>query len=280
MRMIVSTPLRHCGAAVRAGILGLVLVVSACAAAAPSVMLSGGTMMNGDHFADSNLPALREHFAGCHHIALVLHATPPADLDRMEQRLQKAFDHLIGAKAESLHHLDAAGQRRLLESADGIFVGGGETFVLLAELYRSGQLEVIHARVTAGIPYLGTSAGSNVAGLLIGTTNDFPVAEIPSRQALGIFPAVINPHHPLANEAEFKGRANKIGGYLKFNPADRVLGIGNTSLVRLHQGSVLVVVGTAWLYTAASQREMHAGEAVPELTAPAADSPQRGAPKL
>lgn len=255
-------------------------VVAEAAAVSSSVMLSGGTMMNGDHFADSNLPALREHFAGCRRIALVLHATPPADLDHMEQRLQKAFDHLIGAKAESLHRLDWAEQRRLLESADGIFVGGGETFVLLAELYRSGQLEIIHARVTAGVPYLGTSAGSNVAGMRIGTTNDFPVAEIPSRRSLGIFPAVINPHHPLANEAEFKGRANKIGSYLKFNPSDCVLGIGNTSLVRLNGGGVQVVVGSAWLYTAASQREMRAGEAVPELTAPVSDPPQRGAPKL
>lgn len=250
----------------RVGVCGAVLV-AAVSALGSSVMLSGGTMMNGDHFADSNLPALREHFAGCRHIALVLHATPPADLDRMEQRLQKAFDHLVGAKAESLHHLDAAGQRRLLESADGIFVGGGETFVLLAELYRLEQLEIIRARVAAGVPYLGTSAGSNVAGLLIGTTNDFPVAEIPSRRALGIFPAVINPHHPLANEAEFKGRANKIGGYLKFNPGDRVLGIGNTSLVRLQDGQVRVLAGTAWLYAAAGGRELHAGDAVPELTA-------------
>jgi dipeptidase E len=235
------------------------------AAAAPSVMLSGGTMMNGDHFADSNLAALREHFAGCRHIALVLHASAPADRDRMERRLQRAFAHLSGAKAESLHHRDAAGQRALLESADGIFVSGGETFVLLAELYRLEQLDVIRARVAAGVPYLGTSAGSNVAGLLIGTTNDFPVAEIPSRQALGIFPAVINPHHPLPTDAEFKGRANKIGIYLKFNPGERVLGIGNTSLVRLRGSTVTVAVGTAWLYRSGDMKELRAGDAMPEL---------------
>lgn len=266
----------------------LLLFAAACAAVVTvrpagttaSVMLSGGTMMNGDHFADSNLPALREHFAGCGRIALVLHATPPAERDRMEQRLQKAFAHLTGAKAESLHHLDPAGQRRLLEAADGIFVGGGETFALLAELYRLGQLPVIRARVAAGVPYLGTSAGSNVAGLYIGTTNDFPVAEIPSRQSLGIFPALINPHHPLPNEPEFKGRAGKIAAFLKFNPADRVVGIGNTSLVRLRGGTVTVVAGTAWLYRAGETRELHAGDALPELLAPVASSPhQRAAPK-
>jgi dipeptidase E len=257
--------MKHLGALLLLVVAFAATAVPRSAAASPSVMLSGGTMMNGDHFADSNLAALREHFAGCRHIALVLHASAPADRDRMEQRLQTAFAHLLGAKAESLHHFDAASQRALLESADGVFVSGGETFVLLAELYRLQQLDVIRARVAAGIPYLGTSAGSNVAGLLIGTTNDFPVAEIPSRQALGVFPAVINPHHPLPTDAEFKGRANKIGVYLKFNPDECVLGIGNTSLVRLHAGTVKVVVGTAWLYRASGVKELHAGDAVPEL---------------
>jgi len=268
MKMLPSVASLHCRWLACIAFLCGALAVSTLAATAPSVMLSGGTMMNGDHFADSNLAALREHFAGCRRIALVLHATPPADLDHMEQRLQKALDHLVGAKAESLHHLDAAGQRALLASADGIFVGGGETFVLLAELYRLDQLQVIRDRVAAGVPYLGTSAGSNVAGLLIGTTNDFPVAEIPSRKSLGIFPAVINPHHPLSTEAEFKGRANKIGYYLRFNPSDRVLAIGNTSLVRLHAGAVKVAAGTAWLYRQGGTKEFHAGDTVPELTAP------------
>lgn len=262
------------------GLLVALVTAAFATAASPSVMVSGGTMMNGDHFADSNLPGLREHFAGCRRIALVLHATPAVDLARMESRLQVAFEHLLGAKAESLHHHDAAGQRRLLETADGIFVGGGETFVLLAELYRLGQIPVIRARVAAGIPYLGTSAGANVAGPFIGTTNDFPVAEIPSRQSLGIFPVLINPHHPLPSEAEFKGRANKIRYYHKFNPHDRILGIGNTSLVRLHGGTVTVIAGSAWLYRADGVRELHAGDTLPELLEPAAPPPdQRAAPK-
>lgn len=232
----------------------------------PSVMVSGGSMMNGDHFADSTLPAMREHYADCRHIALVLHASHPADRDRMEARLARAFEHLNGAKAESLHRFDEAGQRRLLETSDGIFVGGGETFVLLAELYRTGQLELIRARVAAGVKYAGASAGANVAGLLIGTTNDFPVAEIPSRTALGLLPVVINPHHPLpTEEPEFKGRSGKIAIYLKFNPTHRVLAVGNTSLVRLHAGRAKLAVGSAWLYTAGGTRALVVGEDVPEL---------------
>ncbi|MDP2137825.1 MAG: Type 1 glutamine amidotransferase-like domain-containing protein, partial [Candidatus Didemnitutus sp.] len=183
-----------------------------------SVLVCGGSMMNGDHFADSTLEVMRRHYADRRKIALVLHATHPDERDRMEARLQKAFAHLTGAAAESLHRHDAAGQWAVLAAADGIFVGGGETFVLLGELHRTGQLNLIRQRVEAGIPYGGSSAGANVAGLHIGTTNDFPVAEIPTHAALAVFPAVINPHHPSpVTKAEFEGRAGKIRIYLQFN---------------------------------------------------------------
>ncbi len=232
----------------------------------PSVLVCGGNMMNGNHFADVALPALRTHYAGCKNIALVLHATHPADRDRMEKRLQEAFAHINGAKAQSLHRLDAAGQRALLESADGIFIGGGETFVLLGELYRTGQLELIRTRVAAGVPYGGSSAGANVAGLLIGTTNDFPVAEIPSRTALGVFPAVINPHHPTpGTKPEFDGRAGKIKIYLQFNPTETVVALADASIARLHEGKVTLETGLGWVYRSEGVRALVPGDEVPEL---------------
>lgn len=237
------------------------------APAGPSVLVCGGSMMNGDHFADSVLPVMRGHYAGVKLVALVLHATHPADRDRMEARLQEAFLHLGGIRAESLHRHDAEGQRALLRQADGIFVGGGETYVLLAELYRSGQLELIRERVRAGVPYGGSSAGANVAGLLIGTSNDFPVADIPSRRALAIFPAVINPHHPTPDaKADHDARAGKIRGYLRFNPGESVLGLANASIARLHAGQVTLATGQGWLYRADGTRPLALGEAVPELT--------------
>src|ERR1044072_4797329 len=87
-------------------------------AASPSVLVCGGSMMNGNHFADATLAAMRTHYAGCKNIALVLHATHPSEQDRMEARLQEAFQHLTGAKALSLHRLNPAGQKALLGSAD------------------------------------------------------------------------------------------------------------------------------------------------------------------
>ncbi len=235
-------------------------------AATPSVLVSGGSMMNGDHFADSTLDVMRRHYAGCKKVALVLHASLPAERDRMEARLQKAFAHIGVPAAESLHRHDAAGAKALLEGADGIFIGGGETFVLLGELYRTGQLELIRQRVAAGVPYGGSSAGANVAGLRIGTTNDFPVAEIPSRTSLGVFPAVINPHHPApATKADFDGRVGKIKIYLQFNPTETVVALANASIARLHDGKVTLETGLGWVYRSDGVRPLVPGDEMPEL---------------
>lgn len=233
-----------------------------------SVLVIGGATTNGDHFLEHVLAALKVHFAGCQQLVLVLHASLPAERDRMEARLQKAFAEVGPMHVVSLHHADDAGARELLAKADGIVVGGGETFALLSELYRTGQLELIRERVLAGVPYMGSSAGANVAGLLIGTTNDFPVTDIPSRNALGIFPAGINPHHPLpATKSDYDARVGKLKIYLKFNPTETVLALANASSARLHDGRVTITGGTAWLYRADGVRALPVGEVVPELTA-------------
>jgi dipeptidase E len=232
-----------------------------------SVLVCGGAMMNKNHFADTVLAVMREHYAGCRRVVLVLHASHPTERDAMELRLRTAFVHFLGdsVTVESLHRRDAEGAKALLSAADGIFVGGGETFVLLGELQRTGQLELIRARVLAGVPYGGSSAGANVAGLRIGTTNDFPTADVVSRAALAIFPAVINPHFPAAtaeSKAEFDSRVGKVKTYLKFNPDETVFAMGNTSVARLHGGRVVFGVGQAWIFRADDGRALSVGEVV------------------
>lgn len=76
-----------------------------------------------------------------------------------------------------------------------MFVGGGNTFRLLTELHDHGLVETIRHRARGGMPYMGTSAGSNVAAPTLKTTNDMPIVEPPSFGALGLVPFQINPHY-------------------------------------------------------------------------------------
>jgi dipeptidase E len=236
-----------------------VLSASMAAQGAPApgpVFLLGGNSFQGALFAEALRPALRESFRGRARVALILEAVHPDDRGAMEARLRAGFRDL-GAEAAPVPLADAAAARSTLASADGIFIVGGETFVLLAALHRDGLLEVIRSRVRAGMPFAGSSAGANVAGLIIGTTNDFPVAEIPSRTALGLVPVTVNPHHPPPSAAaEFRLRGGKIRSYLRFNPRDTVLGLGEASMAVWRDGRLTLLAGSAWLYRAGEDREL------------------------
>lgn len=99
----------------------------------------------------------------------------------------------MGYELDSVH--DAADPRRAVESAQALFVGGGNTFRLLKSLYDNGVMWAIQRRVEEGMPYIGSSAGVNVACPTIRTTNDMPIVEPPSLCALALLPFQINPHY-------------------------------------------------------------------------------------
>lgn len=114
------------------------------------------------------------------------------DRDAYALKVRERFTSL-GYEVDSLHM--AEDMRRAVQEAEAIFIGGGNTFRLLKSLYEAGVLEEIRARVDEGMPYMGSSAGSNVAAPTIRTTNDMPIVEPPSFKALGLVPFQINPHY-------------------------------------------------------------------------------------
>jgi len=122
-----------------------------------------------------------------------------------------------------------------LAATDAVVVGGGNTFQLLATLRRSGLLAAIRARVRAGLPYVGWSAGANLACPTIRTTNDMPVVEPGGFDALGLVPFQINPHYNNALPSGHQGetRDQRLAEFLVLNPQAVVVGLREGSALRV-----------------------------------------------
>ncbi len=114
------------------------------------------------------------------------------DRDAYAGRARDRFARM-GFELDSIH--DATGPAMAVERAEAIFVGGGNTFRLLDALWRNDLIEPIARRVRSGMPYIGSSAGSNVACVTIKTTNDMPIVQPPTFDALNLVPFNINPHY-------------------------------------------------------------------------------------
>jgi dipeptidase E len=143
----------------------------------------------------------------------------------------------MGLRLRGVH--EVADPRAAVAAAEGVFIGGGNTFVLLRDLYEHDLVAELRTRITAGMPYAGTSAGSNVAGLSLGTSNDMPIVYPPSFAALGVVPFNVNPHYPhTPPEATHQGetREDRIREFHVFN---------KQPVVALHEDGMLRIEGTA-----------------------------------
>ena len=155
-----------------------------------SLILASTSSVHGTGYLDHLEAHLEQLFAGVDRLLFVPFAMH--DLDGYTGQVRQRFATL-GIGVEGIHQ--TADRAAALERAAAIFIGGGNTFRLLDRLLREELIEPIRRRVAAGMPYLGASAGSNVAGLTIRTTNDMPIVRPASFAALGLVEFQINPHY-------------------------------------------------------------------------------------
>ncbi len=158
------------------------------------------------------------------------------DHDAYAGRARKKFAQ-IGYTLESIHR--AEDKRGAVETAEAIFIGGGNTFRLLKALYDHDLLGIIRQRVNDGMLFMGSSAGSNVAGPTIRTTNDMPIVQPPSFDSLGIVPFQINPHYQDADSNSThmgETREERLLQFMEENDT-MVIALREGAWLRLEKGS-------------------------------------------
>ncbi len=153
-----------------------------------------------------------------------------ASYDVYTERVSAVFKEL-GFEIQSVHQTDDP--IKMINDSEAVAVGGGNTFHLVSEMQNTGIMDAIKKRSENGMPYMGWSAGSNVACPSLMTTNDMPIIEPPSFNCMGIIPFQINPHYLDANPEGHGGetREQRIEEFLVVNRNMKVLGLREASML-------------------------------------------------
>lgn len=199
-----------------------------------AIIASTSTLHEGSYL-EYLFPELENHFKDCKTILFIPYARPggishKAYTDRVSVAFAKINKLVVGIQ-------DFESPILALETAEGIFTGGGNTFLLVSQLYKNKVMIPLAEAIKKGKPYLGTSAGSNITGMTMQTTNDMPIVYPPSFQTLGIIPFNLNPHYfdpDLQSKHMGETRETRIKEFHSFNSLP-VLG--------LREGSWLDVKG-------------------------------------
>jgi dipeptidase E len=168
----------------------------------------------------------------------------------------------LGVEVDGIHRVDHP--EEAVEGAQAIVVGGGNTWRLVRELRIRDLMDPIRQAVRRGTPYVGWSAGANVACPTFQTTNDMPICDPLAFETLGLVPFQINPHYLHGNPPGFQGetREDRIREYLEMNPEVVVVGLREGTLLRVESGEIrLVGAETCRVFRRGEEpRELGAGD--------------------
>jgi dipeptidase E len=158
-----------------------------------SIIIASTSTLHEGSYLEYLLPTLQSHFKNCKSILFIPFARPSGiSHDQYTSKVAEAFS-TININVKGIHEFDNA--EKAIKEAEGIFTGGGNTFLLVTQLYQHNIMQTLAQTVKNGTPYLGTSAGSNICGLSMQTSNDMPIIYPPSFQTLGLIPFNLNPHY-------------------------------------------------------------------------------------
>ena len=200
------------------------------------LLIASTSTVHGSDYLDYLLEPLKIHFKNVETILFIPFARPGGISHEDYTKIVKLAFSKIDKSVKGLHEFE--NPKKAINTAEGIFTGGGNTFVLVDQLYKINVINTLKTAIESGTPYVGTSAGSNICGLTIGTSNDMPIAYPPSFNTLGVIPFNINPHYldPNPNSTHMgETRETRIQEFHHFN---------SQPVIGLREGSYLEVLGS------------------------------------
>ena len=203
------------------------------------IIASTSTLHSGSYL-EYLLPALQEHFKECRSLVFIPYARPGGISHDEYTKRAAVFFAKLNITVTGLHEYDNPAQA--LTNAEAVFTGGGNTFLLVTQLYKNGVMGALEQAIKTGTPYLGSSAGSNICGLTMQTTNDMPIVYPPSFKTLGAIPFNLNPHYldPQPGSLHMgETRETRIKEFHAFNTPP-VLGLREGSWLQVHGNAIIL----------------------------------------
>ncbi len=200
-----------------------------------NLIIASTSTLHGGEYLDYLMSELQLHFANCDTILFIPYARPGGiSHDDYTKKVRLAFEK-NNKKVVGLHEFE--NPKEGIKNAQAIFTGGGNTFLLVSQLYKNDVISTLKEVINSGTPYLGTSAGSNITGISMRTTNDMPIVYPTSFETLGAIPFNLNPHYldaDLHSKHMGETRETRIKEFHAFN---------QTPVLGLREGSWLDVKG-------------------------------------
>lgn len=208
----------------------------------PQVLMLSSSRQGSENYLEHAKPFIFAHLGECKDLLFIPFAGVTTSWNAYCEKVAQALPefsvtglHTVGDPAEAL--------AQAYKKKQAIVVGGGNTFNLLHTLYAEGLLEPLKQAIAKGTPYIGWSAGSNICGSSIKTTNDMPIVQPYSFAALDVLNCQINPHYsnyaPPGHNGET--RDQRLAEFTTLNPAVAVLAIAEGTALRLTNGKLTLV---------------------------------------
>ena len=219
-----------------------------------NAILASTSTLHGQRYLSYLIPEITKLFKNCSEIIFIPFARPGGIThDEYTSIARKALES-ISITVKGLHEFED--KEQALKEAQGIFTGGGNTFLLVDKLHRNNLMMPLREQILDGTPYLGSSAGTNIGGLTMQTTNDMPIIYPPSFKTLGIVPFNINPHYldpDLNSKHKGETRETRIKEFHTIN-TQPVVGLREGSWLEI-KGNDIILKGTlsARIFTAGKE---------------------------